>query len=96
MLPAHEHASTGAGARVRELPDHHTARLVSLRALIAEAPRTPWELAEAMRWNRLWEQIPFPSRNIAVAEAEARLRRLVKLGHAEPVPGSDPVAYTAV
>lgn len=48
-----------------------------------------------MQWNRPWEQIPFPSRNIAVAEAEAHLRRLVKLGHAEPVPGSDPVAYTA-
>lgn len=86
VLPAHEHASTGARARVRQPPDHHTARLVSLRALIAEA----------MQWNRPWEQIPFPSRNIAVAEAEAHLRRLVKLGHAEPVPGSDPVAYTAV
>ncbi|MEU1622699.1 MBL fold metallo-hydrolase [Streptomyces sp. NPDC005722] len=96
VLPAHEHAFTGAATRVRELLDHHTARLSSLRALIAEAPRTPWQLAVAMQWNRPWEQIPFPSRNIAVAEAEAHLRRLVKLGHAEPVPGSDPVAYTAV
>ncbi len=49
-----------------------------------------------MEWNRPWADIPYTSRNIAVSEAEAHLRRLVKLGHAEPVPGSDPVAYLAV
>jgi hypothetical protein len=48
-----------------------------------------------MEWNRPWAQIPFGSRNIAVAEAEAHLRRLVKAGLAEPVPGTDPVAYRA-
>ncbi|MEU2793192.1 MBL fold metallo-hydrolase [Streptomyces sp. NPDC007100] len=95
VLPAHQHAFTDAAGRVRELLAHHEARLAGLRALLA-VPRTPWQLAEAMEWNRPWERIPYGSRTIAVSEAEAHLRRLVALGQAEPVPGSDPVAYLAV
>ncbi|MGW7576960.1 MBL fold metallo-hydrolase [Streptomyces sp. NPDC054765] len=95
VLPAHQHAFTDAGGRVRELTAHHEARLSQLRALLRE-PRTPWQLAMAMEWNRPWEQIPYASRNIAVSEAEAHLRRLVKLGHAERVPGSGPLRYQAV
>ncbi|MFF4102136.1 MBL fold metallo-hydrolase [Streptomyces sp. NPDC001903] len=95
VLPAHQHAFTDAPARVRELLDHHEERLTGLRELLAE-PLTPWELAERMEWNRPWEQIPYGSRNIAVSEAEAHLRRLVKQGRAEAVPGSDPVTYRAL
>ncbi|MEU2558275.1 MBL fold metallo-hydrolase [Streptomyces longispororuber] len=95
VLPAHQHAFAHAPARVRELLAHHEARLAGLRALLAE-PRTPWQLAERMEWNRPWADIPAGSRTIAVSEAEAHLRRLVKLGRAEAVPGSEPVAYVAV
>lgn len=95
MLPAHQHAFTGAAERVAELLAHHEERLGGLRALLS-TPRTPWQLAEAMEWNRPWERIPYGSRTIALSEAEAHLRRLVKRGLAEPVPGSDPVAYVAV
>ncbi|MGP3979680.1 MBL fold metallo-hydrolase [Streptomyces sp. KR80] len=96
VLPAHQYAFTGAGGRVRELLAHHETRLSDLQGLIALSPLTPWQLAETMEWNRPWAQIPYGSRNIAVSEAEAHLRRLVKLGRAEAVPGSDPVAYQAV
>ncbi len=96
ILPAHQYAFRDAPGRVRRLLAHHAARLAGLRELIAASPLTPWQLAEAMEWNRPWEQIPPASRTIAVFEAGAHLRRLVKLGLAEPVPGSDPVAYTAV
>lgn len=95
VLPAHQHAFTGAADRVQELLDHHEERLTGLLGLLTE-PLTPWRLAERMEWNRPWEQIPHGSRNIAVSEAEAHLRRLVKLGRAEPVAGSEPVAYVAV
>ncbi|MEV0095184.1 MBL fold metallo-hydrolase [Streptomyces sp. NPDC050738] len=95
VLPAHQHAFTDAPARVRELLDHHEDRLTDLRSLLAE-PLTPWQLAVQMEWNRPWADIPYGSRNIAVSEAEAHLRRLVKLGHAEAVAGSDPVTYIAV
>ncbi|MGW1432771.1 MBL fold metallo-hydrolase [Streptomyces sp. NPDC002431] len=95
VLPAHQYAFTDAAGRVRELLDHHEERLSGLLGLLAE-PLTPWQLAERMEWNRPWERIPHGSRNIAVSEAEAHLRRLVKLGRAEAVPGSEPVAYIAV
>lgn len=49
-----------------------------------------------MEWNRPWEQIAHGSRNIAVSEAEAHLRRLVKQGRAEAVTGTEPVTYVAV
>ncbi|MGX1130367.1 glyoxylase-like metal-dependent hydrolase (beta-lactamase superfamily II) [Streptomyces glaucescens] len=94
VLPAHQHAFTDAPARVRELLAHHEARLTGLLALLG-TPLTPWQLAERMDWNRPWPEIPPASRTIAVSEAEAHLRRLVKLGRAEPVAGSDPVAYVA-
>jgi glyoxylase-like metal-dependent hydrolase (beta-lactamase superfamily II) len=95
VLPAHQYAFTDAPARVRELLDHHEERLTGLLALLA-VPLTPWQLAERMEWNRPWADIPYGSRNIAVSEAEAHLRRLVKLGRAEAVTGSDPVTYQAV
>ncbi|MEU6085722.1 MBL fold metallo-hydrolase [Streptomyces sp. NPDC047085] len=95
VLPAHQHAFTDAAGRVRELLAHHEERLTGLLSLLSE-PLTPWQLAEHMEWNRPWSDIPYGSRNIAVSEAEAHLRRLVKLGRAEAVPGSEPVAYVAV
>lgn len=95
VLPAHQYAFADAGGRVSELLAHHADRLAALRGLIADEALTPWQLAERMEWNRPWEQIPYGSRNIAVSEAEAHVRRLVKAGLAEPVPGSDPVAYRA-
>ncbi|MDH6215328.1 MBL fold metallo-hydrolase [Streptomyces pseudovenezuelae] len=95
VLPAHQYVFTDGPGRVRELLDHHEERLTGLRALLVE-PLTPWQVAERMEWNRPWAQIPYGSRNIAVSEAEAHLRRLVKLGRAEAVPGTEPVTYVAV
>ncbi|MEV5876739.1 MBL fold metallo-hydrolase [Streptomyces sp. NPDC052101] len=95
VLPAHQHAFTDATGRVRELLAHHEERLAGLLALLTE-PLTPWQLAERMEWNRPWDEIRYGSRNIAVSEAESHLRRLVKQGRAEPVAGSEPVAYVAV
>ncbi|MEU4089706.1 MBL fold metallo-hydrolase [Streptomyces aureus] len=95
VLPAHQHVFTDAPSRVAELLAHHEERLDGLLTLLS-TPLTPWQLAERMEWNRPWAEIPYGSRNIAVSEAEAHIRRLVKLGRAEAVPGSDPVTYAAV
>ncbi|MGW6528414.1 MBL fold metallo-hydrolase [Streptomyces venezuelae] len=95
ILPAHQRTFTDAPARVDELLTHHEERLTGLLALLAE-PLTPWRIAARMEWNRPWDEIPYGSRTIAVSEAEAHVRRLVKLGRAEVVPGSDPVAFVAV
>lgn len=96
VLPAHQHAFTGAADRVTELLTHHAERLAALRALLTGRPHTLWQLAESMQWNRPWAEISSRSRTIAVSEAEAHLRRLMKAGAVEAVPGSDPVTYQAV
>lgn len=95
VLPAHQYAFGDAPRRVRQLLDHHASRLTELRALLVDGPRTPWQLAETLPWNRAWHEIPASSRTIAVSETEAHLRRLTKLGRAEAVPNSDPVTYVA-
>ncbi|MGV9451022.1 MBL fold metallo-hydrolase [Streptomyces sp. NPDC003635] len=95
ILPAHQHAFTNAPGRVDDLLAHHESRLTDLLSLLS-TPLTPWQLAERMEWNRPWSHIPYGSRNIAVSEAESHLRRLVKLGRAEAVTGSEPVTYVAV
>ncbi|MET7615467.1 MBL fold metallo-hydrolase [Streptomyces sp. NPDC005408] len=95
VLPAHQYAFADAASRVRELLAHHEERLAGLLALLAE-PLTPWQVAERMEWNRPWDQIPYGSRNIAVSEAEAHLRRLVKLGRAEVRTDGVPTSYVAV
>ncbi|MEU1303925.1 MBL fold metallo-hydrolase [Streptomyces shenzhenensis] len=92
VLPAHQYAFTDASGRVRELLAHHEERLGGLLGLLA-VPLTPWELAERMSWNRPWAEIPHASRNIAVSEAEAHVRRMVKQGRVEPVSGTEPVTY---
>ncbi|AEW93792.1 MULTISPECIES: MBL fold metallo-hydrolase [Streptomycetaceae] len=96
VLPAHQYAFRDAPARVRAIRRHHAARLAGVRTLLTPAPLTCWQLAAAMEWNRPWEKIPSGSRTIAVFEAAAHLRRLVRSGLAAPVPGTDPVAYRAV
>ncbi|MFF3977104.1 MBL fold metallo-hydrolase [Streptomyces sp. NPDC001828] len=95
VLPAHQHAFTTAGARVRELLSHHEDRLTGLLSLLS-VPLTPWELAERMEWNRPWDRIPYGSRTIAVSEAEAHVRRLEKLGRVERVPGGGVVRFRSV
>ncbi|MFI9587414.1 MBL fold metallo-hydrolase [Streptomyces sp. NPDC052236] len=95
VLPAHQYAFPDAASRVRELLAHHEERLTGLLGLLAGAALTPWQAAERMVWNRPWEQIPYGSRNIAVSEVEAHLRRLVKLGRTEELTGT-PATFVAV
>ena len=71
---------TGA-ARPPRGPAHRPARP-------ARRPRSPpGSSPSAWSGTAPGTQIPYGSRNIAVSEAEAHLRRLVKLGQAEAVPG---------
>jgi glyoxylase-like metal-dependent hydrolase (beta-lactamase superfamily II) len=95
VLPAHEHPFADAAGRVRELLGHHAARLAALHRLLAERPRTLWELAEAMEWNRPWARLSAQSRNIAVSEVASHLRRLEKTDLAEPVPDAEPARWRA-
>jgi glyoxylase-like metal-dependent hydrolase (beta-lactamase superfamily II) len=97
VLPAHQYRFAGrTGERVRELLDHHTVRLADLHALIRNTPLTLWQAAQGMHWNRPWEELSFVSRHLALSEAAAHVRRLVKTGLAEELADSDPTLYRAL
>ena len=96
VLPAHQHAFTDAA-----VPRTGVARRTTRSGSPACAPSSPNRSppgSSPSAWSGTGPgtQIPYGSRNIAVSEAEAHLRRLVKLGRAEAVTGSDPVTYVAV
>jgi glyoxylase-like metal-dependent hydrolase (beta-lactamase superfamily II) len=95
VLPAHQHRFADATARTEEILRHHEDRLARLEAQLAGEPMTPWQIAEGMEWNRPWDQISPMMRQVALSEAAAHLRHLIRLGRAEVVPGSTPVRFQA-
>ena len=96
ILPAHQYRFTDAPARVQALLDHHADRLAELHAQLKHSPLTLWQAAQGMHWNRPWAELGFLARHLALSEAAAHLRRLVKTGLAEEVPGTDPVRHRAL
>lgn len=95
VLPAHKHGFTDAAARVDEIKAFHETRLATLHARLVAAPLTLWEIAVGMDWNRPWEQLSVHNRQIALSEAAAHLRHLVKRGQAGAANTDDPVRYAA-
>ncbi|GIH24820.1 MBL fold hydrolase [Acrocarpospora phusangensis] len=77
-LPAHEIRFADVAARAAEIHAHHQEKLRDLRALMAESPgpRTIWEIASLMTWNRPWDQLAPMLRGMAAGEAAAHLRAL--------------------
>ncbi|WP_174876129.1 MBL fold metallo-hydrolase [Acrocarpospora corrugata] len=77
-LPAHEARFADVSSRAAEICSHHEEKLEHLRALMAAdpQPRTIWELAARMTWNRPWDQLPAMLRGMAAGEAAAHLRTL--------------------
>lgn len=94
VLPAHQHRFDDAGERVAAVRAHHDERLDEIRAALdTHRGATLWELAEAMTWNKPWEQIPLMMRRVATSEAAAHLRLLERRGEAEQMPGSQPPRF---
>ena len=96
ILPAHQYRFTDAPGRVQALLDHHADRLAELHAQLKHGPLTLWQGAQGMHWNRPWSELNFLARHLALSEAAAHLRRLVKTGLAEEIPGTDPVLHRAL
>ena len=96
ILPAHQYRFTDSPARVRALLGHHADRLAELHAHLKQGPLTLWEAAQGMHWNRPWSELGFLARHLALSEAAAHLRRLVKTGLAEEVPDTDPALHRAL
>lgn len=87
VLPAHEWRFHGLRDRVRQLQDHHEARLGHVLDAVADGAATTYEVAAAMAWDRPWDQLPALPRQIAVGEIHAHLLLLQRNGTVDHMPG---------
>jgi glyoxylase-like metal-dependent hydrolase (beta-lactamase superfamily II) len=81
VLPAHEYRFAGLTARVRQLQEHHRARLREVLGVVAAiGGRTTAEVAEGLTWSRPWDQNHGMIRRSAVGETYAHLVYLERRG----------------
>lgn len=81
VLPAHEWRFAGLPQRVRQLLEHHEARLSELLHAVREHPgETPWQLAGRLTWSRPWDQYDGHLRYMAVSETAAHIVHLWRRG----------------
>ena len=81
VLPAHEYRFSGLAARVRQLHDHHRARLREVLAVIADADGcSTAEAAARLTWSRPWDQAHGIVRRSAIGETYAHLVYLERRG----------------
>ena len=95
VLPAHERRFGSLSTRVAEITAHHREHLAVLVGELAEGPRTLWQLAQTLGWNRPWDQLDQMMQRAAVNETAAHLRHLVRLGHIERIRGVRPITFRA-
>lgn len=95
VLPAHEHRFTHLHARVLEIEAHHHSHLAAIEAMLATGPRTLWELARALDWNRPWSELDGWMHRAAVNETAAHLRYLSRRDRAARLKGVRPITFEA-
>jgi len=73
VLPAHEWPFADLPARIREIEEHHDARLAEVRALLTEGPLTTWQLANALTWKNPWTTLDPLGQRSALNETRAHV-----------------------
>jgi len=91
VLPSHGLPFRGAHLRVRQLEEHHEARLAELMEACAEAPRSAAEVVEVLFRRKLDTHQMF----FAMGEAIAHLHYLQRAGGLRRTVGADGVARFA-
>ncbi|MGV8882324.1 MAG: MBL fold metallo-hydrolase [Rhodoglobus sp.] len=79
-LPAHEFAFQGLAGRATELARHHLERADEIESVLANEEMTAWELAGRITWSRTWSSFSPVNTRLALAETNAHLRRLERIG----------------
>jgi len=95
VLPAHEHRFDDVHRRVEQIVAHHHVHLAALEAALATGPKTLWDLAKGLVWNRPWDQLDSMMHRAAVNETAAHLRHLNRLGKAARIRGTRPITFEA-
>jgi glyoxylase-like metal-dependent hydrolase (beta-lactamase superfamily II) len=92
VLPAHEYRFEDLRLRLEELRQHHRDRFAEVLAIIADEPRSAWDVAAAMHWSRSWDDIAGFMRRAAVGETVSHLRALEEQGRVVQIEG-EPVLW---
>jgi len=93
VLPAHEYRFDHLDARVSAIVSHHHHHLEALVATLAGGPKTLWELAKGLAWNRPWPDLDVMMHRAAVNETAAHLRHLTRLGRVARQRGIRPITF---
>ncbi len=81
VLPAHEYRFTNLPARIRDLLEHHRARLEEVLAVLDRHPGADTHAVAAnLVWSRDWSETTGMIRRSAIGEAYAHLLHLETLG----------------
>jgi glyoxylase-like metal-dependent hydrolase (beta-lactamase superfamily II) len=79
VLPGHRNIFTDQKARIRELKQHHQARLAEVISILGNGAQNAFQVASQMTWDigyRSWDLFPPAQKLFAFGEAMAHLRYL--------------------
>ncbi len=92
VCPAHERIFDDLPKRVREMNQHHQARLDAALRGIREGARTAYQIAERIPWDvGTWDKMDVGLRRAALGEALSHLELLVVQGKVRETKGEDEV-----
>jgi glyoxylase-like metal-dependent hydrolase (beta-lactamase superfamily II) len=83
VLPGHRRLFTDHRARIRELREHHDARLEEAMFALQDSPRSAYQVAPRMTWDidfKSWDQFPPMQKYFATGETIAHLKYLTAAG----------------
>lgn len=76
VLPGHEWAFDALAARLEFLQSHQDERAIEVEQVVRAGAETVWEVTQALRWARPFNQLASRGRRQAVGETQAHLYRL--------------------
>jgi glyoxylase-like metal-dependent hydrolase (beta-lactamase superfamily II) len=97
VLPGHRAAGKGLRNRIRELRDHHRARLNEVLPALQDGKKTAFQIAPYITWNlkaRSWADFPPAQKWFAVGETIAHLKYLENKGAVKSDSESGTVLYS--
>jgi len=77
--------SPSVHARVDELLDHHDARLSTMLAVLADGPRSAYQVAREIRWTsrgKALDELDMMNQTLAIGESLSHLDLLAARGQA--------------
>lgn len=87
VLPGHEYRFSGLKERISQIKTHTDQRSAEVRGVLSgNAPRTVWDVAQALTWSRGWESLRNFTLRLALAETASHLVYLRSRGVPVEIP----------